>query len=1045
MRPLKLTISAFGPYAGIQLVDFTELRDKNIFLITGPTGAGKTTIFDAISYALYGEASGSSRSKDSLRSDFATEDVLTYVELDFELRGKPYRVKRIPQQERKKLRGEGTSLKNTEAELILPNGEIITRVTAVDEKIVDILGINKNQFRQIVMLPQGEFRRLIEADSQEREAIFRRIFGTEAFEALQKRLEEERRSIYRGISEGLTKRDTHVKNIEAGDAEDLLGLISAKNLNIAEIIAKAKVLVAGEEALRRAAETELSRLTAELEAIHKSIIKGQEINKKIVNRQALEGEYKLQLSREEEYKEKQQHLQLLRKALPIIELEGTYLQQVEKKKQLQEDHNAAILKLEEAKTALALASATLKEQETKEPLRRKLSEELAVQRGYEIKVREYEVKKQGLVSLTKELKAKEEALKQLRERLQQEKVRQEGFHQSLKDIQAAELRQQRILQQKEEKGRSIQEVRDLYKYTQQAISKLTIYNKESKLFEELDEKYKKVKAGYEEKEELFKRGQAGLLAGSLEGGQPCPVCGSTHHPNKAKAIDGIPTEVELKELKLQFDEIAALREAKLSQLSSLNADFKSNKEELMARKSKLLPILGAEANTLEENDLLQCLTIKGQAFNIELKQIEEELKAHEASIKEKTKIEASLKQNEDSIGKNEALALEMDKDYTNSYGVVKAEEELLLSIEKEIPKEIRSISSLEARLKELEKSSKGLEEALKQAQEQHNSCSSRLSSYQSTVVLLGKSLVASEKELAELKSKLSSRIEAAGFKGYEEFNAIKADEAETRLLEEAINEYYQALKSLKDRLELAKKETKELQEVEIEGLETEASRIKEKKAQIESKEKEHFSRINNNKKALNEIERINKEIAREEERYGIAADLSKIANGDNAERITFERYVLAAYFDEIIAAANLRLVKMAGGRYLLKRKEEKGKGRGQEGLELEVFDHYTGKARHVKTLSGGESFKASLALALGLADVVQSYAGGISVDTMFVDEGFGTLDPESLDNAIQCLMDLQKSGRLVGVISHVPELKERLDVRLEITPAKEGSRVRFVV
>ncbi len=1045
MRPLRLTISAFGPYAGIQMVDFTELRGKNIFLITGPTGAGKTTIFDAISYALYGEASGSSRSKDSLRSDFASEEALTYVELDFEIRGKTYRVKRIPQQERKKLRGEGTSLKNTEAELILPNGEIITRVTAVDEKIIDILGINKNQFRQIVMLPQGEFRRLIEADSQEREAIFRRIFGTEAFEAIQKRLEEEKKAIYRGISEGLTKRDTHVKNLEVGEDEALMGLITAKDHNIVEIIDKASGLIDRDEGLSKEIETELGKLALEQEATHKRIIESQEINRKILNRNALQAEYNNQLLKESEYQGQQQHLQLLRKALPIIELDTGYLQQVEKHRRLQQEYHAAMAKLEADKAAFTMASTTLKTQEDKAPEMKRLSEELAVQRAYEDKVKAYEVKQQGIASLQKELKDKEAALKQLRERLQQEKTQLESLQQRLKDIQATELQHQRLQQQQEEKNRGVQEIRELYKYTQQVITKKSTYQKESKLFEELDSNYKKTKGFYEAKEELFKRGQAGLLAAALEVGEACPVCGSTHHPSKAKTVAGIPTEADLKELKLKYDDIAAQRETKLSQLSSLNADVKGNLEELLARKEKLLPILGETALTLEENALQQHLTVIGQALSGELKGLETELKQKAALIKEKPNVEASIKQGEANIGKNENLLLELDKAYTNSYGRVKAEEELLISIEGEIPEKIRSLSKLQARLMGLEESHKAYEEALKRAQEAFNSCSSRLSSQQSSVELMGKGLEASDLELQQLKSKLDNRILAAGFDSYEAFNALKADEEKLKRLEEAINTYYQTLKSLKDRLELANGETSELKEANIEGLEAEAARLKEKRSQLEQMEKAYYTRITNNKKALNEINRINKALEREEERYGIVADLSKTANGDNTERITFERYVLAAYFDEIIAAANLRLVKMAGGRYLLKRKEEKGKGRGQEGLELEVFDHYTGRARHVKTLSGGESFKASLALALGLADVVQSYAGGISVDTMFVDEGFGTLDPESLDNAIQCLVDLQQSGRLVGIISHVPELKERLDVRLEITPAKEGSSVRFVI
>jgi exonuclease SbcC len=270
-------------------------------------------------------------------------------------------------------------------------------------------------------------------------------------------------------------------------------------------------------------------------------------------------------------------------------------------------------------------------------------------------------------------------------------------------------------------------------------------------------------------------------------------------------------------------------------------------------------------------------------------------------------------------------------------------------------------------------------------------------------------------------------------------------EEDIKQLEKAILLYRQGLTSLKDRLSKAVTDTESLAEVSIEKLKIELSEVRADETALEEKVKIIYSRIKHNTKILKEIEEINKAIFNDEEKYAVIGELSRVANGDNSERISFERYVLAAYFDEIISAANIRLSKMAGGRFILKRKEERGKGRKQEGLELEVFDNYTGKSRHVKTLSGGESFKASLSLALGLADVVQAYAGGISLDTMFVDEGFGTLDPESLDNAIQCLIDLQKGGRLVGIISHVPELKERIDVRLEITPAKEGSKARFVI
>ncbi|STA91788.1 SbcC/MukB-like Walker B domain-containing protein [Clostridium cochlearium] len=292
---------------------------------------------------------------------------------------------------------------------------------------------------------------------------------------------------------------------------------------------------------------------------------------------------------------------------------------------------------------------------------------------------------------------------------------------------------------------------------------------------------------------------------------------------------------------------------------------------------------------------------------------------------------------------------------------------------------------------------------------------------------------------------MDKKIKNCGFKDYNHYLSMKLSEDELKNLDEDIQNYNQNVKTVKFNLDKAIKNSKDLKLRDENLIKQRLEKVEEEKSQLNREYNIIFSRLDNNRKTLKEIEKLNEKIKGKEEEYKVIGELARISNGDNDERITFERYVLAAYFDEIIDAANIRLSKMTGGRFLLVRKEEKGKGRRQEGLELEVFDNYTGKARHVKTLSGGESFKASLSLALGLADVIQSYAGGISLDTIFIDEGFGTLDPESLDNAIETLVDLQNDGRLVGIISHVPELKERIDTILEIIPTKEGSRARFLV
>lgn len=1044
MRPLKLTMSAFGPYAGVEIVDFAKLNDKNIFLITGPTGAGKTTIFDALSYALFGEASGSSRDKDSLRSDFALPETPTYIELEFGLRGKVYKITRFPQQERKKARGEGFVLKNSEAHLILPDGDIVTKVSNVDEKISSILGINKNQFRQIVMLPQGEFRRLLEADSEEREGIFRKIFGTETFETIQRRLDEHKKAIYRKIAETKTQRDTHIKHIEPGDDESLINLINVENLNIIEIVNGTTELIKKDEEDSKRLNQEVKTLKDEQEKVQKSIVEGKEVNKKLKEKCELEQKYQSNLLREKEYTEKQTNLEKGRKASEVKLVEDSLKDRQNNLKTKQLQYNQAEQKLKEAETNLLLCEKQLKEQEDKESERKKLADGINTLRNQQEKVREYEEKSSKIIELREELKNKDNYLKNLKLLINNEKNSLENANKDLMKAQKAETQKEKLDKAVHEKELILNDMILLYNRTKEYMKNVDKHMDNSKSFEEFEEKYNSFKNQYELLEDNFRRGQAGLLAKGLNEGISCPVCGSTNHPKLAQLIDGVPTEERLKEVKAEFDKLREEREKRLQTLSDLNGIIKNSKEVLIELKDKLILIL-CEVSSISEKDMLNYLLDKGKHMREELNVLKEEQAILVKLIEKKNILEDTIIKLGNSIKDKEGSLQNLEKEYIEFYGKVEGEEKLLISIEKEIPQETRSSNKLLLRIKEFGSNLMSLENAYKTTQEKYNKAKTDHASVLADKDGKAKNVDDSLKEVESWQEGLNNKIRATGFENYSQYALFRMTEEEITLLEKDIIEYHQNLKSLQDRLEKASGDTAGLSEVSIEKLIETLNELKQHQQNLELKEKNIYLRVNNNKKALKEVQIISQSIKDDEEKYSVIGELARIANGDNRERITFERYVLAAYFDEIINAANVRLNKMAGGRFILRRKEEKGKGRKQEGLELEVFDNYTGKSRHVKTLSGGESFKASLALALGLADVVQSYAGGISLDTMFVDEGFGTLDPESLDTAIQCLIDLQKGGRLVGIISHVPELKERIDARLEITPAKEGSKAKFVV
>ncbi|GIM29370.1 nuclease SbcCD subunit C [Clostridium polyendosporum] len=1043
MRPVELTMAAFGPYAGVEVIDFNALGDRNIFLVTGPTGAGKTTIFDAISFALYGEASGSSRDKDSLRSDFASDDQITFVELKFELRGKFYKIKRVPQQMRKKARGDGYTLKTAEAELILPLGNVITKVNNVDEKIIEILGINKQQFKQIVMLPQGEFRKLLEAESVEREAIFRKIFGTQDFLEIQNQLDSQRKKIYGKISDIITQRNTHIKHIECGEDEILFHSINAENINITAIIEQTSNFIGYDEMRLFKIKDQLEKVKAEQEILHKRILEGEQVNRKLQDKIKLGSMLNIEKIREDEFIKREKALALSRKALEVKLIEDNFNEKILNKRERERQLEEGKASLFKAGEILERAKKLLEDEVSKEPIRNKLLEEISILKSFEPKVKDYEDKNKSIIGLKNQLKQKEVKKILIKNNLNDTRKAVEELDRNFKESQKAEILKVEIEACIERQSNIINEMISLFNYYSDYNNSSINHKREKDVFLSLERKYKEEKSKYELMDDAFKKGQAGLLAKDLEEGMMCPVCGSKQHPMIAVMIEGIPTEQELKIQKDIFDTLNQQYHDKLISLSTLYATIEEIYKKAKEQEEKLYHLLSKDFLDLNVNDKLMYIKQKGIVLREEENKLKKELDVILKKCREKATLEENLGKLNDEINKLINDQEKLEEEYTDLFGKVKVEENLLINIEKEIPEDIRSIPLLKEKIYQIEKSLQVINESYKRAQEDFTTASSSKAAIEADLNVREQNLNEAVIERDKAMERFNEKLKSSGFMDYDHYSSSYIGEKEILKYDTEIKLYYENLKSLKDRYKASAKETEGLEVIDIEQFNSCLQQTKEKEKELSDREKIVFSRIEHNKKLLVKIESLNNDVEEKEKKYSVIAELAKIANGDNSERITFERYVLAAYFDEIIEAANTRLYKMAGGRFILRRKEEKGKGRKQEGLELEVFDNYTGKARHVKTLSGGEGFKASLSLALGLADVIQSYAGGVILDTMFVDEGFGTLDPESLDNAIQCLTDLQTGGRLVGIISHVPELRERIDVRLEITAAREGSKAKF--
>ncbi|MBE6046901.1 MAG: hypothetical protein E7213_00575 [Clostridium sp.] len=1036
MRPKKLVMSAFGPYAKEEVIDFSLLNGKNIFLITGTTGAGKTTIFDAISYALFGEASGSSRENESLRSDFADINRLTYVELDFELKGETYHIRRVPQQMKPKVKGEGFTHQGSEAELILPDGKVRTGTSNVTNKINELLGITKEQFKQIVMLPQGEFKKLLLADSKEREVIFRKIFGTYNYEKIQLLLNDKAKKIYKDLEKSKDSILVNLKNIKSENIN-----IDDKDIDLSGTVAKIEEEIDIKKKDNAEIEQKLTIIRKNIEKFQTEKIQGITSNSLLqekVKVQALLEDYKKQ---EINIKVKEDNLVKLNKAKEIVFIEDEISRvirnrQIKEKLSLEISNNIQVIQNELEKAKVYLLSEEGKEEEKNKniELRNSLNEKKP-------KIIEFDNKKSNVSKLTTKIKGVKESLENEQKNLQilkEDKVKNE---ENIKNI--SELEKQKILIDKEaqDKQKLIQEIRNLYK----AIQKLKCNNEEYKKlnvdFKNKDYIYKINKADYENKQELYMKEQAGILASVLKDGQACPVCGSTNHPLPAVRINEVPTEEELNISKEKYEKCQKEYNEILVKMASLKSSIDSLKSDVIEKK---MENLSEYFESIIYNDETEDKVILlGKKLRDEIEQLNSKLSIMNVEIVKKESLNEECEAIKNKIKNSETKITELNEIYTNDFASLKSDEEKIKSLEREIPEGISSIADLDDRILVLQEKIDLHDKRVKAARDKVNELNDKKASEISKFEEGKKILKEISIDIKEKNDLFNRMISESKFENLDEYNEVKKNIVYIDKIQNEISQFKEKLKSLSDRYIELKTKTEKLEFVDIKEIEDKISNEKKIEEDISQKAKQLYSIIDNNVNTLKEIKKISDKVKEKESAYRIIGELANLANGKKSPYISFERFVLASYFQEIIDAANIRLSKMTGERFILKRKEDKSKGTSQQGLELEVYDNYTGKCRHVKTLSGGESFKAALSLALGLSDVVQANAGGISLDTIFIDEGFGTLDSESLDNAISSLIALQKGGRLVGIISHVPELKERIEAKLEIKSSLEGSVAKF--
>lgn len=921
MKPVKLIMSAFGPYADKTVLEMDKLGDNGLYLITGDTGAGKTTIFDGITFALYGQASGDKRQSNMLRSKYAKPETPTYVELTFTYKGKEYYIKRNPEYDRPKIHGEGFTAEKANVELHLPDGRIVTKTKEAEKEIEDIIGVDKDQFSQIAMIAQGDFLKLLLASTEERQRIFQKIFHTRKYHILQDKLKYEASALRNEHSDIENSIEQYKRGIAIGEDEAIysrLSSLSENPLPAQEVIDLLNTSLDNEKDNRNKLSKQSVELSGQIEETAKLMerVKGWESARGVLkkNTEALfESNAKLET------------------------LEGALNEQSAQKPMLDE-YTGKIAKI----------TSDLNRYEELDRIHSegdKLSRQLKTD-------------KQELGSKT-ELK---QQLSAQQSELEKERVSLENVGEKRVSSEAEKAQAQRLLGVYNNIGTAISELAELKNQL----------NDEQSQAKTLSEAYDNKSSQYSEMFSLYLSEQAGILAKELADGKPCPVCGSKVHPSVAQMSECAPTRDELDNCK----------------------------EEMELARKKALAIVDKTAVTKGKHDS-KLLEVEGLiSEHLGIRSVDDA----PAALKSATE-DANLKLSKANGELEEIEKLTNRKNAVS--GMLSEIKEKLEQLDKAINNLTAQISANEATISALRESYKTVRRTLEfESREQANEAITELNRQK---IAIQKGIDCAEAAVSAEKQKIVRR-------------------------ETAIDE---TNKLLKDALP-----------IECGEVEEKLSALNTAQNDVMAKLRVIHNIIVTNEAVRDNLTAQNKKLEQTDRKWQMVQTLSDTANGNlsKKEKVMLETYVQMTCFDRIISRANTRFMVMTGGQYELKRQETASNNKAQSGLELSVIDHYNGTERSVRTLSGGESFKASLSLALGLSDEIQTSAGGVRLDTMFVDEGFGSLDDESLAQAINALVGLSHGNRLVGIISHVNELKERIDKQIVVTKDKSGgSKLSIVV
>lgn len=1032
MLPKKIIMENFGPFVHEE-VDFDEMTEAPLFLISGKTGAGKTTIFDAITFALYGDVSGGVRSSNEIRSSFAEPTEETRVQFIFEHQGRKYSIERWPKQTLAKKNGKGETTKNQKVQLSIFNdkgqeAEAYTKVDAVNEVIYQILNLQKDQFRQIVMLPQGEFRTFLNANSTEKETVLRSLFGTSFYRQFTENLKLQKCELEKSVSEMTTRIDQLFQQVVAEK-----GVTYGESLNLA----REYLLLEEQELLK--SQTELAEKQAKQKALQQQLQRAQELSESFKQEQQTRREL---LKIEEQLPEQEEKKQQLVRGRELEKIRPTY-------DRIQELVKQQIQQTDEA----------TENQQREAELEQQYSECQKQTTDFEQQSAEWQTKEQQLQSLNALLplvKQKEQLMKQKAKLTDKQTKQQEHLSEIIQQIKVHEEKI-KLLETKQNTEKMWQDRRYEELQFQQTVTHLQQSAKDifDQQEEEEDQQIKLAQlvekasrtsnqltsevADYKKLKSQWASAEIARLSMDLLPGEPCPVCGSKEHPNPAQHAElttdnlgqlqvALETlEARIKQLELIREQAEAQYEVGIKTFDQLQED-RSAAQKAQEEQINTLQATFADYYQLEvEADLSELV--------IFLRERQKETDERLAEINESKQTLLDLKAE---IDNNQAKKLESE----TSLNVVKGE-----------------LQTLEGRLSSIEEQTKEwqlptLEAHIAEMQGKIDEYHTRLQAHQALVKELEqqrirlqenhKLLAKQQQETAENLEKFQTLLQKQLAEADLALEQLAAAPIDLLSLEQEITEFDQQVLLLKDRQSRLAEVIKDQEEPELDELQTLVTSCEAEVTQFQQQHYAKESQLQQQRTLIEKIEDLQAQSKEQLDELSQMLQLYQTMNGDNPQKISLERYVLQWYLAEVLQCANQQLNQLTKGRYRFELKQETGRSKGNTGLEINVYDDNAGATRSSHTLSGGESFIAALSLALGLAEVIQSQAGGVAIEALFIDEGFGSLDEEALEMAMEALESIENAGRMIGIISHVRELKERIPQQIIVETSGTGrSSIRY--